>query len=159
MTRSLRFWRFRAVPCLVPQDRFIRTLLPLSVILSTNLAMTPVAPPSRHGREGPPVARHVRHPGRPPIPGRFAGAAIPKRPAYRTIPSGRSSRVGLGKPSRRGTLSSRAGCQHTLSGLCPLNPTRPLGPGLSKCRLRAGGSRRICRAAMHGVNSRRRAVP
>ena len=48
--------------------------------------------------------------------------------------------------------ASRAGYPVTVSALAARNRWPPAGPRLSRCRRRAGGSHRRCRATMHGAS-------
>ena len=61
-------------------------------------------------------------------------------------PSAKSSATG------RPLSASRAGYPVTASELAARNRWQPAGPRLSRCRRRAGGSRRRCRATMHGAS-------
>ena len=53
-------------------------------------------------------------------------------------------------PPGRPLSASRAGYPVTVSALVARNRWPPAGPRLSRCRRRAGGSHRRCRATMHG---------
>ena len=53
---------------------------------------------------------------------------------------------------RRPRSASRAGYPVTVSALAARNRWPPAGPRLSRCRRRAGGSHRRCRATMHGAS-------
>ena len=64
----------------------------------------------------------------------------------RSTPSAESSAAALPLPA------SRAGYPVTVSGLGGRNRWPPAGPRLSRCRRRAGGSHRRCRATMHGAS-------
>ena len=64
----------------------------------------------------------------------------------RSTPSAESSAAG------RPRSASRAGYPVTVSALAARNRWPPAGPRLSRCRRRAGGSHRRCRATMHGAS-------
>ena len=64
----------------------------------------------------------------------------------RPTPSAESSAAG------RPRSASRAGYPVTVSELVARNRWPPAGPRLSRCRRRAGGSHRRCRATMHGAS-------
>ena len=64
----------------------------------------------------------------------------------RSTPSAESSAAG------RPRSASRAGYSVTVSELAARNRWPPAGPRLSRCRRRAGGSHRRCRATMHGAS-------
>ena len=79
----------------------------------------------------------------------FEGAATSKAiqgAGCQSTPSAVSSAAG------RPLSASRAGYPVTVSGLGARNRWQPAGPRLSRCRRRAGGSRRRCRATMHGAS-------
>ena len=76
----------------------------------------------------------------------FEGAATSKAiqgAGCQSTPSAESSAAG------RPLSASRAGYPVTVSELVARNRWQPAGPRLSRCRRRAGGSRRRCRATMH----------
>ena len=83
---------------------------------------------------------------------RLQGLASPAGPkaiqgaGCRSTPSVESSAAARPLPA------SRAGCPVTVSGLAARNRWPPAGPRLSRCRRRAGGSHRRCRATMHGAS-------
>ena len=79
----------------------------------------------------------------------FEGAAASKAiqgAGCQSTPSAESSAAGRPRPA------SRAGYPVTVSELVARNRWQPAGPRLSRCRRRAGGSHRRCRAIMHGAS-------
>ena len=104
------------------------------------------------GRLRPAVGRRVENrsgrPGRRVV-SRGADRLQGQRVARGSRPPGRAA---VSPRSKGRPLSaSRAGYPVTVSALVARNRWPPAGPRLSRCRRRAGGSHRRCRATMHGA--------